>query len=152
MRLNPFHILLLAATLATSPLVQRAEAQRLVLQGPAVVQLDISPDMTGYGSDEDADTRLRWRQVRNPSKVTVSTFAPGQTVRLTVDPENVVRGTPVGTVMLTDGMPDANLIVNITHRGAGSADLRYTAQIDAEDGLPPGGTEVHTVTYTITEQ
>lgn len=152
MRLHPFHILLPALLVAVLPLLQPAAAQRLGLQGSSLVQLNISPDATGYGSDENADTRIRWRQVRNPSKVTVSTFAPGQTVRLTLDPENVVRGTPVGPVELTDGMPDADLIVNITERGAGSADLRYTAEINAEDGLPPGGTERHTVIFTITEQ
>lgn len=83
------------------------------------------------------------------NKVTVRTACVNQQFVLRVTAINAINGTPMATRTLEDGSPDLDLILNIPHRVEGSASLRYDASASTADGF---GTDVHTVTYTITRQ
>ena len=59
----------------------------------------------------------------------------------------------VGRVKLVDGMMETNLIVSIKRKKMGSASLRYSVAASLEQGNTDTDlTDVHTVTYTITDQ
>ena len=122
----------------------QTQAQRLALQGgPVIIELD--PISTPVG--EDRSSRLRWNQVRSPSKIMVSSSTTAQRYDLYVDAIGVRRGEGVGEVKLVSGQPAQDFIIGVRERGAGRCTLGYRAETRAEQGY---GTEVHSVTYTIT--
>lgn len=137
-------------------LVAEAHSQprspRLLIVGAGIVDLDIQPDASGEGSAEHDRTRAIYWGASGTFKMTVSAFAPQESATLTVTAEGVTRGVSTGPVQLVDGMAPTDLIVNISGRGIGFAGLRYRAEVTAESGLPVGGTESRTITYTITAQ
>lgn len=147
------HILFLAALFGA--LATPASAQRLMMLGSAAVQLSVSPSPYGGETYQDTDdsTQILWDETRSRSKVTVSTFAPGQTYRLYAEAVNVKRGKPAGRVALRDGMNDTDLIVNIRKGKAGFANIRYIAEAAITDeSSETGASDQHTVTFTLTEQ
>jgi len=147
------HILALGALLGV--LAAPASAQRLMMLGGGAVQLSVEPSPYGGDAFQDTDesTRILWNQTEARSKVTVSTFAPGQTYRLYAEAVRVKRGTPVGRVELRDGMHDTDLIVNIQKKKAGFANIRYIAEATIGDASSETGlSDQHTVTFTLTEQ
>lgn len=132
-----------------------ALGQRLMMLGSGAVQLNISPSPYGGASYQDMDesTRIMWNRTQSRSKVTVSTFAPGQTYRLYAEAVDVKRGVSTGRVELRDGMHDTDLIVNIAKKKAGFANIRYIAEAAISDASSETGTsDQHTVTFTLTEQ
>jgi len=152
-KLRFLHILVLAGLFGV--LVAPASAQRLMMLGSGAVQLNVSPSPHEGGTyrDTDESTRILWNQARSRSKVTVSTFAPGQSYRLYAEAVNVKRGVSVGRVELRDGMHDTDLIVNIEKKKAGFANIRYIAEADITDGSDETAmSDQHTVTFTLTEQ
>jgi hypothetical protein len=148
-------ILLIAAllgALAAPDAAAQGRRARLLLLGSRNIRLNIQPGFSGAGSATDDRTNMLWLGASETTKMTVSTFAPGQKVALSVEAEGVTRGDATGVVQLVDGMADTDLIVNIPAGGIGFAGITYRAETSAEDGIPPGGSETHTVTFTITEQ
>jgi hypothetical protein len=96
--------------------------------------------------------KFTWQQATG-LKVTVSTSAPGQSFRLFVRADGVVRGTPTGEIMLLDGMLPVDLVVDIPNAGMGGASLHYRASANVLDGHSGDrGIDTHTVTYTIVAQ
>jgi len=116
--------------------------------------LDVEVGATTQTAEStDDSTTLFWGRPGTRSKVTVSTFSPGQRFDLFVEAEGVRNGKSNGAVQLVDGMMDTDLIVNIKSRKWGSARLRYTASASVEQGSTSTDfSDVHTVTYTITDQ
>ena len=119
-------------------------AQSLKLQGgPVVIELD----PVGVPVGSDASSRLRWNRVRSPSKIMVSSFSSEQRFDLFVEALGARRADPVGEVQLVSGEPAQDFLVGVDQRGAGQCTLGYRAETRAEQGY---GTQVQTVTYTIT--
>lgn len=127
----------------------------LHIVGSPAIQLDARPQ--GFDSsvaqDEDDSTLLIWGRRKQKSKVTVSTFSPGQRFELTIEAASTRNGKSTGSIKLVDGMMDTDLIVNIQKKKAGLARLRYVANVTLEQGnTETEFADVHTVTYTITDQ
>ncbi len=125
----------------------------LHLSGSPNIQLELEPGlMDSEATDEDGSTQLVWGRGNSKSKITVSTFAPGQQFELEVEATDVDNAKSVGKIKLRDGMQDRNLLVNVKKNKIGSARLVYTASASIENGSSDSGsTDVHTVTYTVTD-
>lgn len=142
----PRFIALFASLLTLLTVPVGVEAQRLSVQGgPVVMQLD----PVGSPSVEDLSAGLRWNRVRSPSKIVVSSSAPIHRFALSVDAINTRRGISLGEVALIPGDPAQDLVIGIEGPAAGACTLRYVAEARPEQGY---GTDIHTVTYTITGQ
>ena len=127
---------------------------RLVVSG-GPVKLDIESVGIGeiLGSALDSRTLLHWTFVSRPSKITVRTDSPGQRFSLQARATDVWNGTSAGTVELSDGMPDRDLVVGISSWFFGRATVVFEASASIEDGSTTKfDSDVHTVTYTITER
>ena len=100
------------------------------------------------------DARLRYRSGTATRKVGVSTICPGQRFSLSVLAIDLTVGIPAGEVPLTDGMLGRDFITDIAGRPPnGRCTLRYTASATFEQGSSLElGDDIHTVTYTITDQ
>ncbi len=139
------------------PAPSGAQAQRsgLYLSGAPAIRLSarIGGIATSIARDSDDTTTLIWSGRKQSSKVTVSTFSPGQKFDLYVEATHSKNGKSVGRVKLVDGMMETNLIVSIKRKKMGSASLRYSVAASLEQGNTDTDlTDVHTVTYTITDQ
>ncbi len=124
-----------------------AAAQTLAIHGGLQIELLMDPVYAPTATDESA--RMNWTKVSTLSKVTVSTYAPGQQYNLLVEAVNPKRATSMGEVQLSDGAPAMDLVRDIQTRGGGHADLRYTTHVTASESH---GQDVHTITYTLTVQ
>lgn len=121
-----------------------ALSQSLKLQGgPVVIELD----PVAVPVQQDISSRLRWNRVTAPSKIMVNSFSTEQRFNLFVEATNTRRGIPVGELQLIPGEPARDFVVGIGQRGAGQCTLNYRAETSAEQGF---GTQIQTVTYTIT--
>ena len=128
-------------------------APTLQLVGSPNVRLTLEPGMlSAEAGDQDDTTELVWGKGRSKSKITVSTFSPGQQFDLFVEALNVKNARNVGRVQLQDGMRDQTLLVNVKKNKIGSARIVYSASSTIEDGSTEYGlSDVHTVTYTVTD-
>lgn len=135
----------LAFLLGATPVLSSGQA--IFLRGRTQVDLVIDP--VREPTVTDASAKLIWNRLRRPSKILVSTMAPGQQFGLSVEAERVKRGVAVGKVQLVDGMPSVELIVDAGLKRNGQCVLKYTASATPQQGI---GQDVHTVTYTVTEQ
>ncbi|MDX1429319.1 MAG: hypothetical protein R3282_03480 [Rhodothermales bacterium] len=133
--------------LMLSAVAPASSGQSLALRGGVSVDLVVDP--LRATSVSVSSTKLMWRHLQRPSKITVSTSSPGQRFALAVEAEKVRDGIPVGTVILQDGLPATELIVDAGDKRNGQCTLRYTATAIPSDGI---GQDVHLVTYTLTEQ
>ncbi len=144
---------ILAAPEASAQWWGGSDNRSLYLWGTPNVQLDVDPTSEGAGAqDEDNSTLLIWGRGRQNSKITVSTFSPGQQFDLFVEATNVSRANATGRIQLRDGMQETTLLTNVRKNNFGSARLVYTASASIENGSTEYGlSDVHTVTYTVTD-
>lgn len=99
------------------------------------------------------NTHLHWYKPNRQSKITVSTFCMGQLFTLQAEANNVKKGVSVGAVLLRDGMAATDFIVNIPPQENGHAKITYVASATLDQGNSvESGADVHTVTFTLTEQ
>ncbi|MDX1440603.1 MAG: hypothetical protein R3284_11945, partial [Rubricoccaceae bacterium] len=120
---------------------------------PAAVSMQLVPGLPGDSlRASDSSSFLTWYDRRGGpqlDKVSVGTVCINQRFALRATVLNVINGTPMPTRSLQDGFPAQDLILNIAHRTDGSSTLRYDAAASASDGA---GSDIHTVTYTLTRQ
>jgi len=129
-------------------------AQREIhLSGSPMIGLTLNPSLVeSVTTDQDDTTLLTWGEGNGRSKITVSTFSPGQQYDLVVEATEVDNARASGPITLIDGMQDRDLIVNVHKNKIGSARLVYTASTTIENGnSDTGSSDVHTVTYTVTD-
>lgn len=123
--------------------------------GPPAVRLDPS---WSFGNKEkatasDDSSTLQWEGGDQWAKISVSTFCPGQRYTLTVEARSAVNGDSEGAVNLVDGMRDTDLVVRVKKRKHGSAQLVYATEVLFEQGSTESSqSDIHSVTYTISEQ
>lgn len=150
------HIAILGLLLfLLTPSCADAQPSSLYLVGAPSVRLNarVGAIATATAKDSDDTTSLVWNGQEHKSKVTVSTFSPGQKFDLYVEAIRCRNGKSAGPIKLVDGMMAANLIVNIRQKKKGSAIIRYSVEARLEQGNTDTDlTDVHTVTYTITDQ
>jgi hypothetical protein len=122
----------------------------VLLGGPIELHVDGSTVVGGESVASDASTLLLWVGRRRPKKITVETSAPGQVYALRVEVVGALgRGTAQPPITLVDGMSPQDLVRDIRNRQSGLGFVRYTASV------APGqesGEDVHTVTFTMTDQ
>ncbi|MBD3334864.1 MAG: hypothetical protein GF355_05060 [Candidatus Eisenbacteria bacterium] len=111
--------------------------------------ITLTIDSATPGSDPDDATDattcdLDWTTNESSQKITVATDLASPNFTLSVEAINVTGGTSAGAVTLSTTAQDFVTGISTT---TGSCDLSYTASANASDGT---GTDVHTVTYTIT--
>lgn len=137
-----------------SPGAGDGDARTMQLIGSPSVQLTIEPSAWGSEVAEDSDesTTLMWSRGQSRSKITVSTFSPGQQFDLFVEAVGVDNGQASGRIKLVDGMADTDLVVRLNKNKSGSARIVYTASASVSEGNSQSGfSDVHTVTYTVTD-
>jgi len=104
----------------------------------------------------DGSITIRYRLQNNITKITVRTTCLGQRFNLAVVATSVPQGTAAPQVTLTNGMLDADLIVNIPPKPPNrnqTATVLYTASATfAQGNSAELGNDVHTVTYTLIDQ
>lgn len=153
------HISLLALFLGTL-VAPQATAQwsgsknrSLYLWGSPAVQLEVDPSAMGDDAeDSDQSTFLIWGRGNSHSKITVSTFSPGQQFDLFVEATDVNGAKSTGRIELRDGMQDTTMLTKVNKNKIGSARIVYTASASIENGSSEYGlSDVHTVTYTVTD-
>lgn len=130
------------------------ESRSIQLVGSPNLQLTLSASGLGDDNAEDTDdsTVLMWSEGESRSKITVSTFSPGQQFDLYVEADDVDNGRGAGRVKLVDGMRDTDLVVGMNKNKSGSARIVYSARASVSDGNSQSGfSDVHTVTYTVTD-
>ena len=107
-----------------------------------------------FQPDTDDRTRLMWFfPPARPSKIVVSTVAPGQDFQLFVEATSIIGGNPQPEVQLINGMAPQDFIRDVSgiFRLVGRANLSYRAESSAS-GNSGSGTDVHTVVYTWIDQ
>lgn len=156
-----FHIALLLLFVPATALGQgrsfesgSAVSRSMQLVGSPSLQLSVSA--SGFGDevaeDTDDSTVLIWSEGESRSKITVSTFSPGQQFDLYVEADDVDNGRSTGRIKLVDGMRDTDLVVGMNMNKSGSARIVYRARASVSDGNSQSGfSDVHTVTYTVTD-
>ncbi|MGB6647310.1 MAG: hypothetical protein WBG01_02095, partial [Bacteroidota bacterium] len=103
----------------------------------------------------NTSTIILWVNGTAARKISVATICPGQHFTLSVLATNTNGGIPAPEVQLTDGMLGVDFITDIPPRGAfiSWCTLGYTASATFEQGNSLElGDDLHTVTYTITDQ
>jgi hypothetical protein len=143
---------LASAWLLAGVLCADASGQNLVLTShfPILyVQLDASQQ-----SAVSQDTKLLFKRQNVPTKITVQSVSPSQSFGLTVTATGLTAGTSTGTVLLQDGMPPVDLIVNVpTGNRMEQTNLRYVATATVQQGnSDEEGFDTHLVTYTLVQQ
>jgi hypothetical protein len=112
------------------------------------ITLTINTATAGSEPDDATDNTtcdLLWTTNQASKKITVATDQGSPTFTLKVVAQNVSGGTAASEVTLSTTATDFVTGVATT---TGNCDLSYTASATASDGT---GSEVHTVTYTLTD-
>ena len=129
--------------------VQVAPITVVTVQGGAVA-LNITDADVVAGVDamtvQDQNTRLVWGTNSSARKITAQTSLASPLFQLRLIAASPTRGTP-GPEMLLGTAPQ-NLLLGIG-RSLGSCTLRYTGTALASQGI---GTDIHTITFTVTTQ
>lgn len=122
----------------------------VLLGGPVELYVDGSTVVGGQSVASDTSTLLLWVGRRRPKKITVETNAPGQVYTLRVEVVGAIgRASAQPPVTLVDGMFPQDLVRDIRNRQSGVGFVRYTASVAPGQG---SGEDVHTVTFTMTDQ
>lgn len=127
-------------------LVQVSAINELAISG-ANLTLTIDSATAGSEPDDATDsttTDLLWTTNQASKKITVATSLASQNFTLKVVAQNVSGGTAASEVTLSTTAQDFTTAIATT---TGSCDLAYTARATAAQGT---GSDVHTVTYTLT--
>jgi len=108
--------------------------------------LTINAATAGQNPNNTTNTQcnLAWTTNETGKKVTVATNLASQNFTLKVEATSVTGGTSAGDVTLTDTAAD---FVTGVAETTGNCTLFYTASATAAQGT---GSDVHTVTYTLT--
>ncbi len=129
--------------------VQVSPITVLTVQGGGVM-LNVTEANVTAGIDamtvQDQTTRLVWGTNSSARKITAQTSLAAPVFQLRLVALSPSRGT-AGPEMLLDRTP-RDLMLNIG-RSLGSCILRYTGTALASQGL---GTDIHTITFTVTTQ
>ena len=111
------------------------------------ITLTINTATAGSNPDDATDNTtcdLNWTTNQASKKITVATNLVAPTFTLSVVAQNVTGGTAASSVTLSTTATDFVTGVATT---TGNCDLSYTGSATAAQG---SGSDVHTVTYTIT--
>jgi hypothetical protein len=111
------------------------------------ITLTLSSATPGQDPDDATDDTtcdLAWTTNESGKKITVETNLASPKFTLKVVAQNVTGGTAAAEVTLSDTATDFVTGIATT---TGSCDLAYTASATAGEGT---GSDVHTVTYTLT--
>lgn len=105
-------------------------------------------DASKFVAVSDSSTQLAWSTNGKDRKVTVSSDVASPRFGLTVEAASLSGGGSAAPapVVLDAALGAQDLITGISAESAG-CNLTYTASADVADGV---GSEVHTVTYTLT--
>jgi len=109
--------------------------------------LTINTATAGQNPDDATDNTtcdLNWTTNEASKKITVQTDLAVQKFTLKVVAQNVTGGTAAAQVTLTNSATD---FVTGISKTVGTCDLAYTASATAAQGT---GSDLHTVTYTLT--
>lgn len=138
----------LAATTASHTVTVTVSAINEVAISGGNVTLTIDSASSGSDPDDATDSTtadLSWTTNEASKKITVDTDLVSPTYGLTVEATTVSGGTSAGVVSLSTTAQDFVTGIATT---TGSCDLSYTGSATSGDGT---GSDVHTVTYTITD-
>ncbi len=132
-----------------------AQKTKLSLVGAPNIHLDarVSGVFESVAMDDDNSTELKWQGAKRHSKVTVSTFSPGQRFDLIIEATNTKNGVSSGQIQLRDGMMPTDLIVNLRRRKKGHSRIRYLVQASIEQGHTDlDVSDIHHISFTMTDQ
>lgn len=162
---HSFILALVLAMMVQLPTAQRTGAQELRFNsGGGPITLDIQSASAGSEPVDATDnsTEIYWdANFGAPSKMTVSTLAPGQNFNLYLllsvpDQGAAAQGVVQPEVQLIDGMLDTDLMTGIPSTLPGRQGfgiLEYRASATVSDGTSTElGDDSHTVTITLLAQ
>jgi len=133
-----------------------SQAQTVLrIEGQPAVRLNPTWDagFLASASDTDDTTEIHWDDAEQNTKISVSTFCPGQRFALTVEAKNPVNAVATGAVQLVDGMRDTDLLVHVKKKKPGKAQIVYLTEVLFEQGNTENGlSDLHAVTFTLSEQ
>jgi hypothetical protein len=136
----------LLLALATAPHAQ----SMLLIGGPVDLYVDGSTVVAGQSVATDASTMLQWEGRRRQKKITVETRAPGQVYTLRAVVVGLSGdGAAQPEVTLVDGMFAQDLVRDIKNKKEGRGFVQYTASVAPGQGI---GEDIHTVTFTLTDE
>jgi hypothetical protein len=145
----------LAAVLASAGAAGPSASHTVTVQVNAISELTLAggdvtlttgPPVAGREPDAVANTdcALAWTSNQADMRITVATGLAAPTFVLKVVAQNVTGGTAAPEVTLSS--TPADLVTGVS-RTPGGCTLRYTAWATTAQGI---GSDVHTVTYTLT--
>ena len=149
-------LLVLAVLLAGTSALAQSDNHTVTVTIPAInevaitggnLTLTFTAPTPGSDPDDVSDATtcdLDWSTNQASQKITVVSNIASPVATLTVTAGNVTGGTSAGAVTLNTTAGD---FVTGVSTGTGGCDLQYNASCSASDAA---GSEVHTVTYTIT--
>jgi hypothetical protein len=134
---------------------QEASGQIWVLGGDAALNINTALPGQQPLPATSTSSMILWINGTQARKISVATICPGQKFSLSVLATGVTAGVPAPEVQLADGMLGVDFITDIPPRGPflSWCRLGYTASATFEQGNSLElGDDIHTVTYTITDQ
>ena len=137
----------LAGTSANHTVTVTVSAINEVAISGGNITLTINSATAGSNPDDASDAAtcdLLWTTNETSKKITAATNLASPDFTLTVQAANVSGGTSAGQITLSDTAQDFVTGIATT---VGSCDLSYVGSATAAQGT---GSDVHTVTYTIT--
>jgi len=146
---------LLAAALASAAMAGQSASHTVTVQVNAIneivltggdIALTINSATAGQQPDPATNMActLAWTATPANTKITVATSLASPTFTLRILAQSVTGGTAAPEVTLTSTAVD---FITGAGRTTGACTLRYAAWVTAAQGT---GTDVHTVTYTLT--